>query len=219
MRKRISRVRSGRTTPGVVLGAVGLALASATLAWHAGASANAGALAAVDPARIAVADVQRVMNSLEEVQLRQAQYQEQVRQRQANIEQQQRRYQGMETRLREENMPEDDRRNMLIEMFELGASIEARTRMTQELIDLEQGQLFREFYEKIIDRVSQFAEREGFDMVVFDDSRLGIPRDAGRGTVQQAIRARGVLYRRDSMDVTDRIIAEMNAAFQAGGRR
>ncbi|TVQ62081.1 MAG: OmpH family outer membrane protein [Phycisphaerales bacterium] len=211
--------RPGRTSPGVVLASAALAIAAATLAWHAGASANANLAQAAQPARIAIADVQRVMNSLEEVQLRQQQYAEMLRQRDAGIAEQQRRLQTMDTRLQEENMTEEQRRNMLVEMFELNASIEARTRATQELVDFEQGQVLREFYEKILGRIESFAQREGFDLVLFDDSRLGLPRDAPRSTMQQVIRTRSVLYRDSALDVTDRIIAEMNAAFEAGAGR
>jgi|GEM_PF-825728 len=207
--------RAGRAMPGVVLASAALAIMGATLAWHAGAQAASARAEFAAPPRIAVIDVQRVVNSLNELETKFEQYQLVLNERRAQIEQLRTRMQAKEREV-EEVASEQQRAAILVEIFELNAQLEARLRALNEVGDFERGQIFAEAYKKILDRVEAFAQREGFDMVIFDDSRLTMPRTVNVNTVQQLIRNRTVLYRTETLDATDRIIAEMNAAYQAG---
>ena len=73
----------------------------------------------------------------------------------------------------------------------------------------------RSIYEKIKDAASKMADERGLDLILVDDSVVPIPPDSQ--DILSQISSRRVLFARDQMDITNALIAEMNAAYRAGG--
>ncbi len=59
------------------------------------------------------------------------------------------------------------------------------------------------------------ADERGLDLILVDDSVVPIPPDSQ--DILSQISSRRVLFARDQMDITNALIAEMNAAYRAGG--
>ncbi|MDG2424025.1 MAG: OmpH family outer membrane protein [Phycisphaerales bacterium] len=73
----------------------------------------------------------------------------------------------------------------------------------------------RSIYEKIKDAANKMADERGLDLILVDDSVVPIPPDSQ--DILSQISSRRVLFARDQMDITNALIAEMNAAYRAGG--
>ncbi len=68
---------------------------------------------------------------------------------------------------------------------------------------------------KVSNAISRIAEREGYDMVMLDDSLLPIPEEAADGDVYRAIITKGIIYRHDAVDITNDVVTLMNNEFTA----
>ncbi|MCE7974785.1 MAG: OmpH family outer membrane protein [Leptolyngbya sp. PLA1] len=103
------------------------------------------------------------------------------------------------------------------EKIELQGLREARSRMYQQIINLEQGDVVRELYLKLNAVVAQIAAKDGFDLVVLDDSSLKIPERATAEEYGSLLKQRTVLFRTDAMDITDRVLTVLNNEYAAKG--
>ncbi|MEL6499383.1 MAG: OmpH family outer membrane protein [Planctomycetota bacterium] len=89
----------------------------------------------------------------------------------------------------------------------------------QQEADLLQAALTRELYGKITEAVTRIAERDGYDIVLFDDKSISLNDQAAAsfaGSVE-AIKSKKVLYASDVVDLTNSVLALMNNEYAAGG--
>ncbi|MEM7227794.1 MAG: OmpH family outer membrane protein [Planctomycetota bacterium] len=95
-------------------------------------------------------------------------------------------------------------------------SLEYRSfiRFGEARLDLEKSGLLKDLYLSICTAVESFSEREGVDVVIVDDSVGEIQPGSEEDTMRQ-LAARRVLYSRDTVDITDDLIAMMNQQFGA----
>ncbi|MEO1534084.1 MAG: OmpH family outer membrane protein [Planctomycetota bacterium] len=89
----------------------------------------------------------------------------------------------------------------------------------QQEANLLQAALTRELYGKITEAVTRVAERDGYDIVLFDDKSISLndPSAASFEGSVNAIKSKKVLYASDVVDLTDSVLALMNNEFAAGG--
>jgi Skp family chaperone for outer membrane proteins len=111
--------------------------------------------------------------------------------------------------------------NAAQDMSEKQAFGQARMQAAQTRLDIARGDMMRELYEKVVAACGQFAENNGYDMILVDDRSFPLAEmTSSTAEHQAAIRARRVLYARASMDVTDQVLTLMNNAYAqnaAGG--
>jgi hypothetical protein len=95
----------------------------------------------------------------------------------------------------------------------------ARFEIYQHQLNVMKGDTFHILYDKSLAAIDTFAKKEGFDLVLVDDRAIVMP-PMGSSTEREVnglANTREVLFARDGLDVTDRLISWMNTAYAAGG--
>jgi len=193
---------------------------TAALAWHAGASnAASTALAARPPAQptaIASIDIVEVFEQLNERSALEAQLKARVEKRQEQLDEINKRIQGIQSDLETTLKPgTDEYKEKVREFMEQRAVAEARRNALQQIISIDQGALRRQLYAKIETAIAKIADRDGIDLVILDDSGFPIPEDVADNDVYRAIITKGVIYRHDSINLTQSVITMMNNEYAA----
>jgi Skp family chaperone for outer membrane proteins len=185
----------------------GLALAG-VLGWQAGATATTRL--APEPTRIATVNLEKLVEQLAEVKERDAGVKARGLQRQEELDKIKNDLKTIESDVKE--MPRDsaDRREKIARGLELKQVADTKLRVYQQLINIEKGEILADIYKKICDASARLAEREGYDVVLMDDRVIQIPETGSDGDVNGAIQAKRVLWARDSLDITDRLVTMLN---------
>ncbi len=110
------------------------------------------------------------------------------------------------------------RREKSAEVAEQSKLAEARRAIFQTLIDLDNGELVRIMYTKIIASIDSFSQKEGFELVLLDDRGIILPNNATQNQINTAIQAKRILFASDSIDITDRLATLMNAEYNSPAR-
>lgn len=208
----------------VAAGAVG---AACVMAWN-GTSATAVANQQGSTARtlnIGTVELQHLMDSLKELQNANAGMKTRVDSYKAQMKQFSDRAKAIDDELKN-TIPKTDakaRAEKNAELFEIKSLVEARENTFSRLMDMEQGDIIRGIYEKAIKAAETLAKREGYDMIILNDTVLGFSGDLadkrlGMREVTDIIRSRKLVYSNPSVDVTQRLIDIMNNEYEAGIR-
>jgi len=118
-------------------------------------------------------------------------------------------------------VPKDDIKRgqaLIFERLELDSQIEARTKLYQRKIDLDHGDVIRDIYNKVIHTAEALAKKEGYDMVMMDDRSMTMPLSGTPDTYGQIIQTRRILYAKDALDLTDRVLTIMNTDYTSGAK-
>lgn len=103
----------------------------------------------------------------------------------------------------------------LSRLNELMAIHKARREAFQRQIDISKGDAITTVYQRAMATIDLFAKREGFDIVLVDDRSIRLP-DLGSavpGMVMQAVEGKRILYAREGVDITDRIVSLLNTEY------
>ena len=101
------------------------------------------------------------------------------------------------------------------EAMRLRLNLEVEGEISTQLIDARRGEVYAEIFKKIQSGAQQLAQREGYHLIITDDSDAVINPDTERN-VRAGILSRRVLFSDPSLDVTDDLILTMNNAWKAG---
>lgn len=209
-------IRFSRFTLTLLLGAVVLGSA----AWHAGATA-ARQRPPATPTAIAVVNLPEILKNLAERTVRQTQLDESAAVRQAQLDDLRVQIEALQADLDTNNggtlrpgTPEY--RDAMIKLRELQVTIEARYKLLNQVLSFERGAVLRDLYTKIEGAVGQIADRDGWDLVLLDDTDFSIPEEAGQDDMNRAILSRGMLYAHSGTDISAEVIRLLNNNFQAG---
>ncbi len=207
--------RFSRFTFVVALGALVLG----STAWHAGATAAAKRPPAT-PTAVAVVNLPSILTRLAERTVRQTELDDSAKTRQAQLDVLTERIKAVEADLHPENGTvkpgTKEYREKVIELRELQVSVEARFKLLNQVLSFERGAVLRDLYLKIEVAVDKIAERDGYDIVLLDDTDFEIPQEAGQDDMNRAILSRSMLYAHESVDISDQIVRLLNNEFQAG---
>jgi Skp family chaperone for outer membrane proteins len=110
------------------------------------------------------------------------------------------------------------RAQALADRFELQATLKARKETYQSLYDVDHGDIIHQVYDKILAAVADIAKRENYDIVLLDDRAIQLA-PMGTATDKElgpSIESKRILFARDGMDITDRVITKMNNDYAAG---
>jgi Skp family chaperone for outer membrane proteins len=165
------------------------------------------------PSRVATVDLEKVFNSLD----RYTDEQARVKTASETLETQ---VKTAEASVRELQSDLDSFRDGSKEQQDAIARLQAaigELRAVQQFVgaklELEKARALRDTYTAIKDGVRRFAEQNGYDYILLDDSVVEMdPANATR-TMQQ-ISARRFLYTSPKRDVTDQLIAMMNSEWK-----
>ena len=191
----------------VALAAVGLA------SWRAGASSSAIAAA---PTAVGVVNVEKILNGLDELTQKNAELKSRVEERQKDLDDLVKQMDNLKAKLDEiPREQEDQRRTVRAQLYELQAVAASRKDVYQSLINIEKGEILKPLYDKLALAVGEVADKEGYDVVLFDDRGMQVPDDVDR-VVNAAIQGKKVLYASTQIDLSDQVITLMNNKFKTG---
>jgi len=94
----------------------------------------------------------------------------------------------------------------------------ARWRIQGELANRvvleERSDLQRLLFQKIMDSTRAYAESEGWDIVLIDDSKEGSPRGLSAEQFGAFLSTRSVAYRAENVDISDAVATALNNQFR-----
>ena len=187
----------------------------AFVGWRAGAE-SAGSRIVVQPTAVALVNVERALNELEELKALNKSLESRATSRQEKLDTLKKEQESLQAELAE--LPSNNKerqREIRARMFELNETIKARFNAYQTLIDIEKGEIIAPLYAKLLAAVQEVAVKEGYEMVLFDDRSLQVPNGV-QSVVNDAIQQKSILYANDRVDITSRVVLMMNNKFQAG---
>jgi len=124
----------------------------------------------------------------------------------------------LQARIEAESLTGEALFNVAQELSEKQAFGQARLEAAQTRLDIARGDMMREMYEKVTVACGQFADNNGYDLIMVDDRSFPLARPQSTTAAQQeAIRGKRVLFARQSLDVTDQVLTLMNNQYAAGG--
>jgi Skp family chaperone for outer membrane proteins len=194
-----------------------LCLASAFGAW---ATAQTGGKAPPPPSAVAVVDLAKLTNNLNESQT----LRDRLNQQKTEYE---KRLQGLKEDLQKVQqdikMQGDEKKGTpehMEKMFrqrELEITLKARHEGLQAQMDLAQGDIMKTMFSKIVDAVGRYGKEQGYDLVLWDDRSISAPTNpATDAQVWGVIKERRILFAAERTDITDQVLTFMNNEFKAG---
>ena len=178
-------------------------------------AADASAVQMANPSAVAVVDLAKLLEGLEERTYLEAELNKEIDSRQKELDQ----IIGQIERMREDIkvLPAGDERTMQkIRDLRL-KEVEARAlnQFVQEQLSVEKGQMLAALFNKIEDSATKVISRDGWDIILIDDSGLDLPQMAQEQQMLQLILNRRVLAAADRVDITEDVKTLMNNAFNA----
>ena len=189
-----------------------LSILVAAFAWQAGANSSRPP---AQPTAVATVDIVLVIEKLEEIKVRESELEARKAASQAKLQEVANQLNTLKADLELLNSGTDEYKDKIRQAMEMQAVVEARNNALGQILSIDRGNVTREMYDKIVDSISRVAEREGYDIVLFDDSDFIVPVDAPYQDVFRSIISRGVIYHHDSVDMTDQVVSMMNNEFTA----
>ncbi len=213
-----TRMKSG-TKPGFGwLVTLGIAVIAGAALFRAGAS-SMPALPGPSPSVIGLIDLTLVTKGLNEIKDRNAL----LNGRAAAYQKQLDEISGKLIALNEEIklLPDGskERRAKVFEGLELEQNAKAKQQILRKTIELEAGEILADMYKRVTDTAAKVAAKDGYSLVLLDDRSVSLPKDAPDEEINRAIFAKRVIYAAESVDLTPRIITEMNNEYGAPAPR
>jgi len=205
-------VTKRRWIAGVVVGAV--ALVSVGTAAVTASMAFLGA--PPKGATVAVVDLEKLINGLDEKKAKGEEYKRVYEIKQAELDALKKQIEERGTAV--QAMPVGSQRSKAAEeVREMIFRAEGEARISSRRLDGQHADLFRDLYLKVDAAVEQLAKQNGYHMVLVSDEGVEIPENAGSENVLRAIQMKRMLFVGTELDITDEVIKFMNNSFAAAG--
>jgi Skp family chaperone for outer membrane proteins len=176
------------------------------------------------PVSVAFCDVARVINTLKEFEKEQGMNRLKREGFIAKLKETSDEIEKMKSDLKENKIPAKDygaRAEAMGKIDELSAVRKSREEVYNLQIDFAVADSFNRLYIKAVEAVGSLAKKEGIDIVLLDDRAIPMPElgTARTGKVMDTMENKRVMYAREGLDITDRVINLMNEQFLAGGNQ
>ena len=190
---------------------LGVLLAAFT--WQAGA--NSASRPPAQPTAVATVDIPEIIDQLEERKVREAELEARTKTRQAQLDEVAEQLRTVQADLETLKRGTDEYKDKVRQAMEMQAVVKARNEALNQILSIDRGNVTREMYDNVVAAISNIADREGYDIVLFDDSLFPVPEDASFADVYRSIVSRSVIYHHNSVDITAQVVTLMNNEFTA----
>ncbi len=194
------------------------AIAAAIFAVSRARSAAPG-VAGAPPTAVAVVNMERLFDSLNELKVRNQSLDAEGQAYTAQMKELDAKVKSLEADLKEK-IPATERQKRAEKSAELAEArgiLKVRMDLAQGIMERKSNDVIRDMYDKTSKAIKDFAEREGFDLVLLDDRSLDLPEGGTSVNLNKAILDKRILFAKPALDVTDRLISQMNAEYTSGG--
>jgi Skp family chaperone for outer membrane proteins len=187
----------------------------AAIAWQAGASSANSARPPAAPTAVATIDLVTIFDQLQELKDLETQLEARKVSSQLELDEVNNQLKVIRADLDGMKRGTDEYKNKVKEAMEMTAVINARGEALNQILSIERGNLTRTLYLKVSNAIERISEREGYDVVLFDDSTFIIPEDAQYQDVYRSLVTRSLLYRHSGIDITNQVVSLMNSEYTA----
>jgi Skp family chaperone for outer membrane proteins len=201
------------------------ALGTAVLVGVAAFAATAGTRyvtahtnAVADAPRVAVVNIEEVLNGLDYLKLEQGKLKNKADERQKELTVLANELDELQKKLDLLPLEDKKRREQAGSLVEKSATAQAKTNAYQQIINIEKGDLFKDAHKRVADACADYAQKNGFDLVIVDDRAIRFDSNMSSDQVSMVIAQKRVMYAADSIDITKAILTKMNNEFAAGGK-
>lgn len=189
-----------------------IAVLIAAFAWQAGANSSRPPAPATS---IATVDISEIINQLKERETHENTLEQNMIARQGQLDEVADKIRILEADLSSGTPGSDEYKDKLRQHMEIKAVFQARSEALNAIVSIDRGNVMRELYNKVSESISRIADREGYDIVLFDDSLFEVPNGAEFADVFRSIVTKSVIYRHDSVNITDQVVNLMNSEYSA----
>ena len=200
-------------------GPTALAVSLVLLVHTMSVNASRPAVVKADPTPVAVVEVARVLDQIDE----KSEWEVRIEALKGSIQQEgASRQKAMERRLEESESATSPEQRQIIrdEVALMQLRLEQWANMKAVEIDREQSLMWRSIYRNLRKEAERVAEAEGYSLVLVDDSGGEIRTQSGtqvplQTQVLQQITSRRILFAANMTDISDQVIVRMNNAVVA----
>jgi Skp family chaperone for outer membrane proteins len=189
---------------------------AAAIAWHAGAN-TAAQRPPAQPTAVATIDIVAIFERLNERTYLESQLEERRKSREAQLVEVRDRVESIRNNIETVHpRGSDASKEAIREFMEQNAVLKARGEALGQIMTIDQGNIRRQLFEKVVAAVQKIAERDSIDIVILDDSGFPLPDNNSTDIeIFRAIVSKGVIYAHPTVDLTDRVITLMNNEYTA----
>lgn len=165
---------------------------------------------AVAPAKIGVVNVTKVLETSQKHKAWQEKMQAERTQMQAEFKAMEKELAALTESINLREPGSEDRRKLTKEFIEKKAVLESKDASYQEIVTEEMHQWTESLYKKLLVVIEDVAEKKGLDIVISNED-LSVRAPSLRDFML-TIKTKKVLYHRSQYDMTDEVLAALDAA-------
>ncbi len=185
------------------------------LAGVAGLGLYRAGVQAASPTAVATVNVEKLMNECAEAKARGSEYDKYKAPLQKELLDLQTSLNDKKKKLEMLPQGSKDARNEFVMFKELEAQLEVKSKLYNGLADLERAEMYRLLYDSVTKAVQRVATQDGWQLVLLDDRDIEVRPDLTPSQIGMIIKDKRVLYAENSVDITARVLTEMDNAFNA----
>lgn len=190
----------------VALGVIGL--------WQAAVAQNQ--LAAREPTVVALVNLERLVNGLDERASREGELQTYFEELQTKLDEISEQINQKQEELQIFQPGSPEAQETRLELLRLEMRARGEQQISEALLQQRTAEMQVDIFDKIRETIQRLAERRGYELVLSHDGEVQLQsRDIE--SVQKAIAQRRVLWAKDALDITDELMRMMNNEWAAGG--
>ncbi len=167
------------------------------------------------PATVAIVDVFRLIDGLQEARDLKAQLDERFKAVQKQFDQTTIKLKAMEADYIAMKADDPMRRDKFFELRKARQFAKAEAESVEEIFNLEGGDAMSSLYDRVVEAVQRLAARDGYDLVLLDDRSRKLPEQGNDLQMRAGIYGRKVLYAAEPLDITPTVLAMMNTDYAA----
>ncbi|MGH7244889.1 MAG: OmpH family outer membrane protein [Phycisphaerales bacterium] len=208
-------MNTGRWSFGRFAGLIGAGVVAAGVAGVGAMTVNAQNAAAPSSSKIALINIEKVINDLDEVKMGQTKIAAKSEARQAELNTLSKQIEDRQKKMELLDLKDTSRRDQAVELMELTATANAKQQAFQGIINIEKGDLFRMVHGHIMDACANYAQKNDIELILVDDRVLSFQENDDMNKVSALISQKRIVYGAPALDITDAVIKSMNANFAA----
>jgi Skp family chaperone for outer membrane proteins len=177
-----------------------------------------GARPSPTPALIAVVDIPKTFDGLEKKAVKEKEWKDRVSEEQAKVTAMQIKLKNIEKEL---DILGDgpDKKAKLAERTRLYFSAQTETKVSEQMLLIEKGDLLRELYNDIDAAAEEYAKKNGYTMVLLNDQSAAVPEGLTEREFLELASRKKMLYADPTLDITAELITYMNNKYKATGAK